>query len=320
VAEERGMKISFLGNFSVSYCSEVQYASEMETLGHTVDRLQESRVSGQDVLRAALQSDVFVWVHSHGSETPGKPMDEVLLELRDHGIPTVAFHLDLYMPLARWKEYENSPYFKVEHFFTVDKLMADWLNENTETKGHFLPAGAFSKQCYLADYDPSLASDVVFIGSKGYHSEWSYRPTLINWLGQTYGGRFAHWGGDGRGLAREDKMNLVYGASRIAIGDTLCVGFDYPYYQSDRLFNICAAGALAITPYITGLEDLYVIDREVVTYEFGNWDQLRSKIDYYLANPAERNDIRIAGYLRTKQDHTYLRRWETILETVKHGA
>ena len=313
------MKIAFLGNFSVPYCSEVQYARELESLGHTVYRLQETRTSGEDVERAALQCDVFVWVHSHGFETPGKPMIEVLDTLRAAGVPSVAYHLDLYMPLERWKEYENSPYFKVDHFFTVDKLMADWLNQNTQTKGHFLPAGIFSKQCYMADYAPELASDVVFMGSKGYHPEWDYRPRLIDWLSRTFV-RFSHWGGDGRGLAREDMMNRVYSSSRVAIGDSLCIGFNYPFYQSDRLFNICGAGALAITPYIQGIEELYEINREIVTYQFGNFDELKLKIDYYLANPAERNDIRIRGYLRTKRNHTYLTRWKTILETVEAEA
>ena len=86
----------------------------------------------------------------------------------------------------------DSPYFKVDHFFTVDKLMADWLNQNTETKGSFLPASIFSKQCYIADYASEFASEVVFMGSKGYHREWDYRPRLIDWISQSYGSRFAH--------------------------------------------------------------------------------------------------------------------------------
>jgi hypothetical protein len=45
-------------------------------------------------------------------------------------------------------------------------------------------------------------------------------------------------GGDGLGLARQDKMNRVYAVSRIAIGDSLCPGFGYPYYLSDRTFNM----------------------------------------------------------------------------------
>jgi hypothetical protein len=311
------LKIAFLGNFSVSYCSEVQYSHELETLGHSVNRIQETRVSGEDVERMALTSDVFVWVHSHGFQTPGKPMADVLARLRQAGIPSVAYHLDLYMPLGdRWREYQHDAYFKVEHFFTVDKLMADWLNEHTETKGHFLPAGVFSRQCYMADYAPELASDVVFIGSKSYHREWDYRPRLIDWLSQTYGSRFAHWGGDGKGLAREAKMNRVYSSSRVAIGDSLCIGFNYPFYQSDRLFNICGAGALAITPYIQGIEDVFDIDKEIVTYEFENFAALRRKIDYYLEHDDEREAIRRAGHERTKRDHTYKKRWETILATV----
>lgn len=163
------MKIVLYGNFSVDYCSEVHHAKSLEALGHQVIRLQETTVHTDEVLWNAMHSDMLIWIHSHGFLVQGRPMNEVLEILREKGIPTVAYHLDLYMGLDRWKEYETSDYFKVEYFFTVDKLMAEWLNQNTKTTGVFLPAGVLHEETYQLDLPKEY--DVIFVGSKGYHHE-----------------------------------------------------------------------------------------------------------------------------------------------------
>ena len=312
--------ICFVGNFALPYCSESQYKIELESLGYNVTCIQEDATTSDQVLDAALVSDAFFWVHSHHMSIPGSiSMEIVLQKLREAGVPSFAYHLDLYMPLERWREYEDAPYFKVDHFFTVDKLMADWFNENTPTKGHFLLPGAFSGQNYIEDYSQTFAGDVAFIGNKGYHPEWPWRPQLIDWLRNTYQEQFTHWGGDGKALVREKKFNDVCASTKVIVGDTLCVGFDYPNYFSERLFNITGAGGFIIHPYIKGIEEAFEIGKEIETFHFGDFDELRGKIDYYLAHPKERNDIRLAGYLRTIKEHTYQHRLETIIKTLDNS-
>ena len=118
------MRIAFLGNFVVDYCSEVHHTKTLEGLGHTVIRLQETQDTGDEILLKALTCDLFVWVHSHGFKIPGKPINEVLGELRRNNIPIITYHLDLYMGLERWKEYDGSDYFNLDYFFTVDNLIS----------------------------------------------------------------------------------------------------------------------------------------------------------------------------------------------------
>jgi len=307
-----------LGNFSVPYCSEVQYKTELESLGYKVVPLQEGAVTSERVLEEALKCDAFFWIHSHHCDTSGSiSMDTVLRKLREAGIPSFAFHLDLYMGLERWKEYENATYFKVDHFFTVDKLMADWFNENTPTKGHYLLPGAFSGQNYIEDYDPKFASDVCFVGSRGYHPEWTWRPQVIDFLRNTYEENFNHWGGDGRALVREQKFNKVCSSAKVIVGDTLCLNFDYPYYFSERLYNVIGAGGFIIHPKIKGIEESFELGKELVTYDYGDLAGLKQKIEYYINNPKERNDIRIAGYERVKKEHLYKHRMQTIIKTLE---
>lgn len=309
------MKFILYGNHSISYTSESHHALSLEALGHTVIRLQETTVTTEEVLRQSLDSDGLIWIHSHGFINQGNiSMLSVLQTLKERNIPTMAYHLDLYMGLERWKEYEGGTYFKVQHFFTVDKLMAEWLNGNTETKGHYLPAGVLESETYVLDMQKKY--DVVFVGSRGYHPEWPYRSKLIDWLRATYKDRFYHFGNDGLGVKRGRELNEVYAQSRVIVGDTLCPGFTYPWYFSDRVFETLGRGGFIIHPYIYGIENLFNINTELITYTYNNFRELKQKIDFFIENEDSRETIRKAGHERVLKEHTYRHRWSSIIKTI----
>ena len=309
------MKITFLGNFSVPYSSENHHVKTLESLGHEVICLQEGKIDGNEIVRQALLSDLFVVVHTHGWVTPILPLSDVLRLLKGK-VTTLTYHLDLWFGIERQKDLETDDFYKlIDHFFCTDKLMADWFNDNTKVKGHFLPAGVYHEETYLLDLPKT--NDVIFVGSKGYHNEWKWRPQLIDWLYQTYGDRFKHYGNDGLGVVRGDDLNKLYSSTKIVVGDTLCLNFNYPYYLSDRVFETTGRGGFLLMPYIKGIEDLFEIGKEIITFKFGDFKDLKKKIDYYLEHDDERESIRIAGFERTKKDHTYKNRWIKILEEIK---
>jgi hypothetical protein len=311
------MRIAFYGNFGVSYSSESHHAASLESLGHDVIRLQEPEQNTQLLLDVASDPglDLFVWVKTHGWSTPG--IDQVLAVLRDRRIPIISYHLDVYRALPdRWRQYRDDPYMMgLDHFFTVEPQMAEWLNTNSPVKGHFLPAGVFDQECYISTELSEHANDVVFVGSKRYHPEWEWRPKLIEWLRATYGDRFTHVGGDGdTGTLRGDELNRMYANSKVAVGDTLCVGFDYPWYASDRLFEAPGRGGFQIFPRIEGVESWF--DGMLKTFEFGDFDGLKKLIDFYLEHDADREALRRMTHEHVKKNHTYRNRWATIIKTV----
>jgi hypothetical protein len=308
------MRVVFVGNFHVDYTSETHHAKSLESLGHEVIRLQETVATRDQILEQGLKSDLVVIIHTHGWHTNGVVSWKDLSDtLKKHNIPFITYHLDLWFGLQREKDLNDEYYDSLHHFFTVDKLMADWLNGHTKTKGHYLPAGVYDKECIMLP-SRSVGYDIVFTGSRKYHAEHPYRPRMIDFLRQTYGRGFLHVGNDGEvGQKRGLILNQIYADAKIAIGDTLNIGFAYPYYFSDRLFEQSGRGAFQIFPYIKGIEDLYVDKKEIVLYEHGNLDDLKQKIDYYLAHADEREAIRRAGFERTKKDHTYKHRWQEIL-------
>lgn len=318
------MRITFLGNFNVSYSSETHHCKSLESLGHQVFPLQEGQACGEQVLDYALASDLLVVVHTHGWVTPGLALDKVLVRLEAAGIPTVTYHLDLWLGLRRQHDLDQDPFYRtIGHFFTADKLMADWFTDNTSVRGHYLPAAVYDRECYISDEPSPHANDVIFVGSKRYHSEWPYRPQLIDWLAQSYGPRFTHVGGDGAtGTIRGDDLNRLYAGSKVAVGDTLCLNFVYPNYFSDRIFECLGRGGFLIHPWILGIDDLFEDGKHLVTYPYGDWEALQFLIDYYLddANVVERERIRRAGHEHVKAHHTYRHRWAQILMTIFEGA
>lgn len=305
-------KITFLGNFRVSYSSEMHHVKTLESMGHTVVKLQETRATAKQVLQNALDSDLFIWVHTHGWETPGGDMKAVLNRLSSRGIPTMTYHLDLWFGLARQKDLsKDAVYQDIGHFFTVDSRMADWFNSDTSVKGHYIPAGVYDAEC---NYTPKeKTKDIIFVGSKSYHPEWPYRPELVNWLENTYGNSFELWGGQGKGIVRGQDLNDLYASTKIVVGDTLCPNFDYPDYWSDRIYETIGRGGFLIHPYISGLEREFEDKKHVVFYEYGNFDQLQELIEYYLEHEDEREAIRLAGHELVKNNYTYKNRWTHIL-------
>src|SRR5271166_6034457 len=320
------MRIVMLGNFGVDHSSETHHANTLNQLGHDVARLQETQATADDVALACVGADLFIWVMTHGWQTPGD-MAQTLHEL---AIPSMSYHLDRWLGLARQAEIGTDAVFSVDHWFTVDRLQADWLNQHTSTTAHYLPAGVYGAECYMAERPDEylrgsffeLGADVIFVGSRGYHPEYSYRPKLIDWLKDTYGPRFRHYGGDGLGTIRGHQLNQLYANTKVVVGDSLTLDGDDGSYWSDRVYETIGRGGMLIHPYLEGLATLagdqqFIDTQHIVYYTHGDFDELKFLIDWYLDNDTEREQIRKTGHEHVKTHHTYTQRWQSILKTLK---
>lgn len=307
------MKIGFIGNFAAEFSTENYHLKTFMQLGHNVIKFQESDTSVQEIKSHGF--DMLYWTHTHGWRIG---QDREVAEMLDYykriGIPTVGYHLDLWLGLERERDLKLDPYWGIQYFFTCDKLMADWLNNYTRTIGTYLPAGVYGGECYQGTPNHSYyPHEVIFTGSKGYHKEYPFRGEMIDFLHHNYKERFAHYGGGGLQSIRGPELNNLYASSKIVVGDTLCKNFDYPYYFSDRLFEVCGRGGFMIFPDIKGVKEMYP---DIPTYKPGDLNDLKEKIDYYLANDTEREEIRESIFSTTIERHTYRHRLDYILETL----
>jgi len=99
---------------------------------------------------------------------------------------------------------------------------------------------------------------------------------------------------------------------------------DYPldkhglFYQLKmRPFQAVGAGAMVMNEYCPELEDLFEIGKEIVTFEYGNMEELRDKLSWYVSHDKERKRIARAGYQRGRKQHTFAARIKQIFDTVR---
>jgi hypothetical protein len=325
------MKIAYVGNFTQSHCTEVHLAATLENLGHEVIELQEDVVSStllsELITGPENQWDLFLFTRTWGNLVTM----EHLAQLRERKIPTASYHLDLYVGLKREDGLDNDPFWRTDYVFTPDGDPAS--QEVFKRKGinHiYMKPGVFEPECHIAgaasfgilEKDDRLL-DVLFVGGgeatgvepQYGHKEWPYRGELIKFLRDTYGERFIKKGWP-QETVRNEALNVLYSNTKVVVGDSLCLGFDHPYYWSDRVYETIGRGGFIIHPYIKGMEEEFTDGKTIVFYEFGNWNQLKQKIDYYLEHDEEREQIRRAGHEFVKKNCTYTQRLERMLSII----
>jgi spore maturation protein CgeB len=80
-----------------------------------------------------------------------------------------------------------------------------------------------------------------------------------------------------------------------------------PQFASNmRLFETTGVGTCLITDWKENLPELFVPDKEVVTYR--NAQECAEKMKWLLDHPQERAEIAAAGMARTLREHTFMHR------------
>ena len=324
------MRIAFIGNFTQPHCSEVHWSATLERLGHEVIRLQENGFTPDELgqMLEQINFDMLLFVR-----TWGKTLTlEHLARLRERKIPSVSYHLDLYVGLQRKYLHENSTLedvFKTDAFWQTDYVFSpdgdpgsQKVFEANGINHHYMKPGVYEPECYMCEQ--RNAFDVLFVGSGDRlgnphiygHPEWNYRNELITFLYDNYGERFGKFGWP-QATVRNNELNQLYADSKVTVGDSVCLaGFTHTYYWSDRVYETLGRGGFLIHPYIKGLEEEFTDGENIVFYEYGNWQQLKDKIDYYITHDDERERIRKAGHEYVKANCTYTRRLQSMLDTV----
>lgn len=149
--------------------------------------------------------------------------------------------------------------------------------------------------------------DILFIGGNYVNTNLLFplaeeREDMIKFLSDTYGDGFTVMGMGrvGSRLVISGEEIAVYNECKIAISHN---NFNKHLYTSDRLWRIMATGTFCLTRYFDGIEKLFT--RKVHLDWWHNFDELKEKIDYYLANPEEREQIAGNGMHLVRNNHTW---------------
>jgi SAM-dependent methyltransferase len=331
------MKIAYVGNFSQAHCTEVHLAKTLEDLGHEVIRFQENELTPDWVLDRPDGVDMVLYTRTWGDKVTLLDLEQ----LRKLHIPTVSYHLDLYVGLARKYLHEGKtldevlqtdPFWRTDFVFTPDgdPESAEVFKRNG-VNHYYMKPGVFKPECYMAqpngnplpDGSFDRPIDVLFVGGGDYpgspngygHPEWPYRDKLIQWLRDTYGDRFVKHGHPQQTI-RNDELNQLYANSKVVIGDSVCLGFNHKNYWSDRVYETLGRGGFLIHPYIEGMEDEFTHAEHLAYYTYNDFGELKMLIDHYLEHDEDRERIRRAGHEFVKNHATYNDRLSAMLNIV----
>lgn len=304
------MKIGFIGNFIPPYSTENDRKWSFEKLGHQVIPFQENRTTSQQLLEAMPSLDMLVYSHTHDPSYVIANLIDVFGQYRKHHIPTVSVHLDRWAWLARVRDVGNEATWFTQYIFMADASPeAQDLYEKYELNWYYLKAGVIERDCYMAEPDNKYRHEIIFVGSRGYHPEYPFRAELVDWLKNTYGSKFGHYGNDGLGVVRGDELNKLYASAKIVVGDS-CFGGRLNYV-SDRYYETRGRGGFLLHPRNIGVDS-----HGVGHYEKGNLNSLRYMIDYYLKNDNERETMRKKGFEWVKNNETYTQRAEELIRII----
>lgn len=114
----------------------------------------------------------------------------------------------------------------------------------------------------------------------------------------------------GRVVLGEEKCRAML-ACRIALNTNHYAGIGD---VNKRTFELAGIGAFQLTDERPALRRYFEPGREVAT--FSGCADLRDKVEYYLARPAERAEMAQRAHERAHREHTFARRLEVLLRTV----
>lgn len=164
-----------------------------------------------------------------------------------------------------------------------------------------------------------FGSDVAFVGTLSPQRQkmleslndfdlkiWGHWQKKSPLLGENYKEQDIY----GEGAAK------IYNASKITIDIHNLYGLEKEIFNvTPRVFEVPACGGFLLTNYVPQLNEFYKVGEEIIAYK--NIEELKDLVRYYLQHDRERKEIAQRAYQRARQEHTYAKRLERLLNAVE---
>lgn len=196
---------------------------------------------------------------------------------------------------------------KFDIFYTNSKYSLQNQYNKDLVNIKLLPFAASTSHHY--PIDTAKFYDVVVIG----HSR-PEREALINKIKDKYslGLYGCGWKHNALGVVNGKAQVEAINSGKIYLSFSgTCAGF-----QNIKigLFEAIACKMCVITQYFPEIEDYFIPGEEILCYK--NENELIDLLNYYLSDEQEIEKVRVRAYERFLREHTYITRWENVLEDI----
>ena len=287
------MQIIYIGQFKV-HSTEAYTAYAFRELGHTVYKLPLDFGTSElsDLLR---EKRIDFVLFAKPSKIPN--IKYVIDECKIHNVKSICWMYDLYFDLPSGFSRKPSDLLAGQDILVTTTPTDYWDNK---IKHLVVRQGIHEPEYFMVkDY---YDKDVRFIGSM----YGDYRPKLKKFLESMpeYPFEWVGLSDEYRGI----ELNKLLGRTKIIIGDSV----PFPKYWSNRLYEVVGRGGFLIMPDIEGIKEEIP---SLVTYKYGDFDDLKEKIKYYIEHDQEREELRMICHKEMKA-LTYKNRVKYFLKNI----
>jgi spore maturation protein CgeB len=240
---------------------------------------------------------------------------KALQELKSRGVITVLWFVEDYLRFTYWREMAKHYdfVFTIQKGECIEKIKAAGAREV-----HYLPTACdpfFHAPLELSKEDKEKwGSPISFVGA-GYHNRVQTFAALGNYPFKIWGSEWPTIKPFDR-MVQEDSRRIkpeeyvkIFNATEVNLNlhsSSERGGVDPTGdFVNPRTFELASCGAFQLCD-----------DRQLLPELFSNLEDMREKIEYYLAHPEERTAVRERARARVLKDHSYERRMEQMLSAI----
>jgi len=249
---------------------------------------------------------------------------QALTELRNKGVITVLWFVEDYLRFTYWREMAKyyDFVFTIQKGDCIEKMKAAGAGEV-----HYLPTACDPFFHAPLDLSPEekekWGAPFSFVGA-GYHNRVQAFASLANYPFKIWGSEwpstkpFDRLVQDESRRVKPEEYIKIFNATDINLNlhssserDGVDPSGDF---VNPRTFELAACGAFQLCDDRKLLSELFEVGEEIIT--FSSLEDMREKMEHYLAHPEERKAVCERARARVIRDHSYGRRIEQMLSMI----
>lgn len=265
-----------------------------------------------------IQPDIILSI----AQAPLAP--EAIVRLKSLGVPVVFWFVEDYRTITYWKSVARH----YDYFFCIQKgEFLDKLAEAGAPFAGYLPQAAdisIHHRVELTDAEKKeYGSDISFMGA-GYPNRRKFFSGLLEAPLKIWGTEWDLFTPVGRRVVNQnqrldpEEYVKIFNAARINLNlhsSLTHLGVDpIGDFVNPRTYEIAACGGFQLVDKRDYLVETFEIGKEIIT--FSDIDDLREKIEYYLAHPEKMEEISGAAKRRVLSEHTFVHRMARMVNIV----